>query len=53
MELRHHGNGYNQWSTPRIGHWSGVISNLYINDLEDSVTNWILKFADDTKSLVK
>ena len=30
-----------------------VLFLIYINDLEDGVTNWILKFADDTKMFGK
>ena len=30
-----------------------IILNIYINDLDDNVTNNVLTFADDTKVFIK
>ena len=38
-----------EWGTTRISIRTYIILNLYINDLDDSITSNILKFADYTK----
>ena len=38
-----------EWGTPRISIRTYIILNIYINDLDDSITSNVLKFADDTK----
>ena len=35
------------------GVFSPVLFLIYINDLDDGISNWILKFADDTKMFGK
>jgi len=39
-----------QWGSTRFRSRSSLILELiYINDLDDDILSWILKFADDTK----
>ena len=38
-----------EWGTSRISIRTYIILNIYINDLDDSITSNVLKFADDTK----
>jgi len=38
-----------QLSVPRGFVWDPILFVLYINDIDDTVNNKILKFADDTK----
>ena len=38
-----------EWGTSRISIRTNIILNIYINDLDDSITSSVLKFADDTK----
>ena len=42
-----------EWGTSRISIRTYIILNIYINDLDDSITSNVLKFADDTKLLGK
>ena len=38
-----------EWSTSRISIRTYIILNIYINDLDDSITSNVLQFADYTK----
>jgi myo-inositol-hexaphosphate 3-phosphohydrolase len=40
-----------KWSTPRICAWPSHVSQ-YISDIDESVRNRLLKFADDTKVFI-
>ena len=38
-----------EWGTSRISIRTYILFLIYINDLDDSITSNVLKFADDTK----